>query len=93
MLERELPEEREALGLVATGGAVEEGRAQATRELDFYDFKGALESAVDAMKLQSLVFSKAEVKHLRAGQAAAVTLSVARRARALVALRLCPSWL
>jgi len=35
-LRDDLPNEREALGLIATGGALEEGRAQAVREIDFY---------------------------------------------------------
>ena len=40
----ELPLEREAFALVATGGLVNAGdRAQAERELDFFDLKGALE--------------------------------------------------
>ncbi len=63
----ELPHEREALGLIATGGAIEEGRAQATREIDFFELKGALEAAVDAMRLGPLSFIKADVKHLRDG--------------------------
>ena len=71
----ELPIEREALALVATGGALEEARAQATRELDFYDLKGALESAVDAMKLLPVQLSAATVAHLRPGQAAAIALA------------------
>src|SRR5688572_6733767 len=32
----ELPVERDALGLIATGGVTEEGRAQASKEVDFY---------------------------------------------------------
>lgn len=67
-----LPNEREALGLVAIGGMVEADRAQADRELDFFDIKGALESAVEAMNVPALTFEAAEVKHLRPGQAAAV---------------------
>ncbi|HKZ78516.1 MAG TPA: phenylalanine--tRNA ligase subunit beta [Pyrinomonadaceae bacterium] len=70
----ELPLEREALALAATGGATEEGRAQATRELDFYDLKGALEAAAGQMRLGRLRFVKAHVKHLREGQAARVLL-------------------
>jgi phenylalanyl-tRNA synthetase beta chain len=70
----ELPQERDALGLIATGGVEEEGRAAATKEIDFYDLKGALEAAIDAMKLPPLVVSKASVKHLREGQAARVML-------------------
>jgi phenylalanyl-tRNA synthetase beta chain len=69
----ELPQEVEALALVATGGALEEGQAQAAREIDFYELKGALEAAVDAMKLGPLSFQKANLKHLRDGQAATIT--------------------
>jgi phenylalanyl-tRNA synthetase beta chain len=71
---RDLPLERDALGLIATGAIVEEDRAGSTKEIDFYDLKGALEAAIDAMKLPPQVFSKANVKHLREGQAARVML-------------------
>jgi phenylalanyl-tRNA synthetase beta chain len=71
----ELPLERDALALIATGGATEEGRAQTSKEIDFYELKGALEAAVDAMKLAPLGFSKAKVKHLREGQAAKIMLA------------------
>ena len=71
----ELPEEREALTLVVTGGLMLGGRAQPERELDFYDLKGALESAVEAMNLASLEFEAAEIKHLRPGQSAAISAS------------------
>jgi phenylalanyl-tRNA synthetase beta chain len=71
----ELPHEREALALVATGGATEENRAQAAREVDFYDVKGALEAAVETMKLGPLQFENSAVNHLRKGQSAAVILS------------------
>jgi len=67
-----LPFEREAFALAATGMATEEGRAGASRELNFYDLKGALEAAVDAMNLKGLRFEAASVKHLREGQAARV---------------------
>ncbi len=40
----DLPEERLVLGLIITGGAIEENRAVADRELDFFDLKGALET-------------------------------------------------
>lgn len=71
----ELPFERDALGLIATGSVTEEGRDQASRDIDFYELKGALEAAVDAMKLGPLGFSKANVKHLREGQAALISLA------------------
>jgi phenylalanyl-tRNA synthetase beta chain len=68
----ELPWERLALGMVATGGVLEESRAQAEREGDFFDLKGALESGVAWMNLSSLQFEEAQVRHLRMGQAAAI---------------------
>jgi phenylalanyl-tRNA synthetase beta chain len=67
-----LPDELEAFALVATGGAVEEGSAGAARELDFYDLKGALEAAVDAMNLAPLRFEAARARHLREGPAARI---------------------
>jgi phenylalanyl-tRNA synthetase beta chain len=73
-LRDDLPAEREALGLIATGGALEEGYAQAAREIDFYALKGALEAAVDATKLGPLGFTNANAKHLRTGQAAKIVL-------------------
>jgi phenylalanyl-tRNA synthetase beta chain len=71
----ELPQERESLGLIATGGASQEGYAQAPNDVDFFALKGALEAAVDSMKLPPLVFSRADVKHLRGGQAARIALA------------------
>ncbi len=68
----ELPQETLALGLVATGGAVEESRAQSERELDFFDLKGALEAAVDWMNLSPLTFAQTSARHLRAGQSAQI---------------------
>jgi phenylalanyl-tRNA synthetase beta chain len=70
--EAQLPAEREVLAIVATGGLLEAGRAQAIRELDFFDLKGALESAIEAMNLQRANFEAADVKHLRPGQSAAI---------------------
>jgi phenylalanyl-tRNA synthetase beta chain len=69
----QLPLEREAFALSATGLGLEEGRAGGARELDFYDLKGALEAAVATMNLQPLRFEAMQVKHLRQGQAARVT--------------------
>src|SRR5215213_379310 len=73
--DQELPQERLALALIATGGALEENRAQPERELDFFDLKGALETAVDWMNLGPLAFSQTSVRHLREGQAALVKLA------------------
>ncbi|MEP6635723.1 MAG: hypothetical protein ABJB97_03290, partial [Acidobacteriota bacterium] len=70
----ELPIEREAVAFIATGGAAEADRAQALREIDFYDLKGALEAAVTDMNLASLRFAKSQARHLRQGQAADIVL-------------------
>jgi phenylalanyl-tRNA synthetase beta chain len=70
----ELPQETLALALIATGGAVEENKAQAERELDFFDLKGALEAAVDLMNLSPLSFTQTSARHLRVGQSAAIKL-------------------
>lgn len=75
----ELPTEREALGLVATGGATHEGLSGSIRQLDFFDMKGAVESAIDAMNLFPLSFQSANVSHLRQGQAASIYLSNGKR--------------
>jgi len=69
---RELPTEREALALVATGGVMLADRAECERELDFYDLKGALEAAIEGMNLPPLDFAAFEIKHLRPGQAALI---------------------
>ena len=74
----ELPVEREAFSLVATGGLMLANRAEPTKDLDFYDAKGAMEAAVEAMNLPPVEFAAAEVKHLRPGQSAAVSLKGAR---------------
>lgn len=68
----ELPQEPLALAMMATGAAIEENQAQADRELDFFDLKGALEAAVDWMNLGPLVFTSTSARHLRAGQAALI---------------------
>ena len=70
----ELPQETLSLGMIATGGVLEENRAQADRELDFFDLKGALEAAVDWMNLSPLSFTQTSARHLRAGQSALVKL-------------------
>jgi phenylalanyl-tRNA synthetase beta chain len=73
--ENELPNERELFGLVVTGSEEFANKAMATREFDFYDAKGALEAAIDAVNAPPLEFVAAEVKHLRKGQAAEVWLN------------------
>lgn len=70
----ELPIERDSVALVLHGGAIDEGSAQARREVDFFDLKGALEAAIDAVNLGPLTLKDVEVKHLRAGQSARISL-------------------
>ncbi len=70
--ENDLPEEKELFSLVLTGNEVLENKAMAIRELDFYDAKGALESAVDAINSVLLDFVAKDVKHLQKGQSAEI---------------------
>jgi phenylalanyl-tRNA synthetase beta chain len=70
----DLPHEVESFALVLTGGATEESRAEVSRSLDFFDLKGAIEDAIDAMHLPALSFEAAHVEHLREGQSARITL-------------------
>ena len=72
--ENELPNERELFALVVTGGETFENKAMALREFDFYDAKGALEAALGATNAPDLDFRPANVKHLRKGQSAEITL-------------------
>lgn len=72
--ENKLPLEREALALVATGAVLEQSRLQTNREIDFYEIKGSLEAAIDAMRMGPLNFEPAGVKHLREGQSATIRL-------------------
>jgi phenylalanyl-tRNA synthetase beta chain len=71
----EVPLERDAWALIATGALIQEGHAQGTGEVDFFELKGALEAGVDAMKLGPLRFANANVKHLREGQSATIMLA------------------
>ena len=69
----ELPDETLALAVVATGSALEEDRAQGERELDFFDLKGSVETAVDWMNLSALQFAPGSARHLRTGQTAVIS--------------------
>ncbi|MEJ7712500.1 MAG: hypothetical protein WKF84_22280 [Pyrinomonadaceae bacterium] len=66
------PLELDALALVATGGLLRANRAGAERELDFYDLKGAVELAVEALRVPTLKFEAARLRHLRDGQSASI---------------------
>ncbi len=73
--EMDLPNERELLALVLTGNEILQNKAMPLREFDFYDAKGALESAAGAMNLQALNFQPKDVSHLRRGQSAEISLN------------------
>jgi phenylalanyl-tRNA synthetase beta chain len=67
------PNEVEGFALLVTGEALEEGKA-AGRAADFFDLKGALEAASDAMRVGELSVVPDSVKHLREGQSGRVIL-------------------
>jgi phenylalanyl-tRNA synthetase beta chain len=70
-----LPKEQELFSLVVSGGEVLEGKSMTSRELDFFDAKGALEAAMDAINLPGLEYKAKEIKHLQKGQAAEIALN------------------
>lgn len=70
--EEKLPAEREILALILTGNNLNQNRAMPLGEFDFYDAKGALETAVSAMNLPALEFRAKDFKHLRKGQSAEI---------------------
>lgn len=70
-----LPNEHEMFAIALTGGDLQHGRAMAVRQMDFYDAKGSIEAALEALGASQIEFSAAEIKHLRPGQAAAVSIS------------------
>jgi len=72
--ENDLPNERELFALVLTGNETLQNKALAMREMDFYDAKGALESAADALNLPPLEFAAGDARHLRKGQSAEILL-------------------
>lgn len=72
--EEPLPTERELFSAVITGGDMTQGRVMATRELDLYDLKGSVEAALDSIGVTGAEYAAEDVKHLRKGQSAAISL-------------------
>ncbi len=70
--EDNLPLEKELLSLVLTGDEIFEKKLQTTRQMDFYDLKGALDTSLNAVKLTDLEYSSECIKHLQNGQSATV---------------------
>ncbi|HSK70950.1 MAG TPA: phenylalanine--tRNA ligase subunit beta, partial [Pyrinomonadaceae bacterium] len=73
--EETLPTEKENFAVAMTGGEVWQKKAVPTRELDFYDLKGAVEAALEAVGFSNPEFSAENVKHLRKGQSASISLN------------------
>lgn len=69
------PVEREALAVIATGANQETNRYGATRNVDFFDLKGALESLTEAMKTVALGYAPADFKHLQKGRSAKISIN------------------
>jgi phenylalanyl-tRNA synthetase beta chain len=69
-----LPTELNTLALAVTGGDVYQDRAAPSRQLDFFDVKGAVEASFTSLGVSDVEFDAAEIKHLRAGQAAAIRI-------------------
>jgi phenylalanyl-tRNA synthetase beta chain len=72
--ESNLPKEKELFSFVVTGSETFDKKAFAGKELDFFDAKGALEIALDAINLPSLTYIAKDIKHLRKGQSAELLL-------------------
>ncbi|MEP6947534.1 MAG: phenylalanine--tRNA ligase subunit beta [Acidobacteriota bacterium] len=70
-----LPYERDLIALVMTGGDMLQGRAIAERDVDFYDAKGAVQAALEAAGVEPAAFSVADVRHLRKGQTADISIA------------------
>ncbi|CAN5460283.1 phenylalanine--tRNA ligase subunit beta [soil metagenome] len=73
--ENDLPNERELFALVLTGNEILQNKAMPLREYNFFDAKGALEIAANALNVPALEFNAATAKHLQKGQSAEVLLN------------------
>ena len=70
-----LPNESETLAIALTGGEMAQDRALAARRLDLYDATGAVEAALTALGYHDVSISAANLRHLRPGQAASITVN------------------
>jgi phenylalanyl-tRNA synthetase beta chain len=62
------------LSILLTGSEILEGRAMPLREMDFYDAKGSVEVALATVGTFNVVFSPTEIRQLRRGQSAEISL-------------------
>ncbi|HMQ03488.1 MAG TPA: phenylalanine--tRNA ligase subunit beta [Pyrinomonadaceae bacterium] len=67
-----LPVEREVFAAVLCGGEKLHKRVDPIRPLDFFDAKGTVELALDAIGFSSAEFRDADIRHLQRGQAASI---------------------
>ena len=72
--ENNLPAERELFALALTGGETLQKYLEPIRPLDFYDAKGAVEAALEAVGFPSVEFRAEDIQHLRPGQSAAILI-------------------
>lgn len=72
--DNDLPVECELLGLILTGQIVHENRAMPDRPVDFFDLKGAVESALYSLDVLNAEFNAENFTHLRRGQSASITV-------------------
>ncbi len=70
--EDKLPTEREFFAIAITGGETYQKYLEPVRPLDFYDAKGAVEAALEAVGFPSVEFRTDDVSHLRPGQSAGI---------------------
>lgn len=70
-----LPNEQKLLAIAITGGELHAGRAKSIRNLDFFDIKGAVEASLASIGFSNATFGSMEVKHLRKGQGAVISLN------------------
>ena len=73
--ENDLPNERELFALVLTGNETLQNKAMPLREYNFFDAKGALEIAANALNVPALELNAANAGHLQKGQSAEVLLN------------------
>jgi phenylalanyl-tRNA synthetase beta chain len=69
-----LPNEVKVLTLVMTGSEILGDWVSTARSIDFFDLKGAVETALYAAGVDGAVFIPAEIEHLRAGQTAEIAI-------------------
>lgn len=68
-----LPLEKELLAMAVTGAERFAEKDSAGRKLDFFDLKGALETAFEALRVSPPVLSACKIRHLQGGQAAEIS--------------------